>query len=99
MAFYGGYGSYGGMYGGNMQQTYEQERVGYGPGGYVFVVVIILFDEPTLISLQVGSQYTGGADQSKSIHWSNVCRNRKRIRTDGWIRIRIWGRLWRQLWL
>jgi len=93
MAFYGGYG----MYGGNMQQTYEQERMGYGPGGYV--VIVILFDEPSLISLQARSRYTGGANQSKSIHWSNVCRNRKRIRTDGWIWIRIWGRLWGQLWL
>ncbi len=50
MAGYG-YGGFGGAYGGfggaNMQQTYEQERVGYGPQGYV---VVILSDEPTIIS-------------------------------------------------
>jgi hypothetical protein len=48
MAGFGGYGGYGygGMYnpygGGGMQQTFEQERIGYGPQGYV---VVILFDE------------------------------------------------------
>jgi hypothetical protein len=40
MAGYG-YGGYGG-YGANMSQTYEQERIGYGPQGYV---VRVLFDE------------------------------------------------------
>ncbi len=62
---YGGGMSGGGMYGGSIQQTFEQERIGYGPGGYVLVVVVVvvvLFDKPTLISLQVRNQYTGGAD-------------------------------------
>jgi len=46
-----GYG-YGGFGGGNIQQEFEQERIGYGPQGYVFV---IHSDEPTLISLQIRS--------------------------------------------
>jgi hypothetical protein len=36
---YGGYGSpYGAYGGGNIQQTFEQERMGYGPQGYVVLV-------------------------------------------------------------
>jgi len=41
-------GAYGGYGGANIQQGSTQERVGYGPQGYV---VVILSDEPTLISL------------------------------------------------
>jgi hypothetical protein len=40
----GAYGSYGGA---NIIQGSTQERIGYGPQGYV---VVILSDEPTLIS-------------------------------------------------
>jgi hypothetical protein len=41
-------------YGGIIQQEYEQESIGYGPQGYVVVVVVVvLSDKPTLISLQI----------------------------------------------
>ncbi len=36
---------------GNIQQEFEQERIGFGPQGYV--VIVVLSDEPTPISLQV----------------------------------------------
>jgi hypothetical protein len=36
---------------GNIQQEFEQERIGFGPQGYV--VIVVLSDEPTSISLQV----------------------------------------------
>ena len=41
---YGGFGGggYGGYGGGNIQQEFEQERIGYGPQGYVVVVVVVL---------------------------------------------------------
>jgi hypothetical protein len=48
---YGGFGgAYGGYGGGIIQQEYEQERIGYGPQGYV-VVVVVLSNESILISL------------------------------------------------
>ncbi len=53
MAGYGyggfGYGGFGSPYGGgNIQRDFEQERIGFGPQGYV---VVILPEEPTSISL------------------------------------------------
>jgi hypothetical protein len=45
---YGGFG--GGFGGGNIEQEFEQERIGIGPQGYV--VIVVLSDEFTLISLQ-----------------------------------------------
>ncbi len=39
---YGGFGGgnpYGGFGGGNMRQEYEQERIGFGPQGYVVLIL------------------------------------------------------------
>jgi hypothetical protein len=44
---------FGGFGGGNIQQEFEQERIGFGPQGYV--VIFVLSDEATPISLQVRS--------------------------------------------
>jgi hypothetical protein len=41
----------GGFGGGNIQREFEQERIGFGPQGYV--VIVVLSDKPTSISLQV----------------------------------------------
>ncbi len=48
---YGGFGvPMGGFGGGNMQQTFEQERIGYGPQGYV---IRLLSNQPTFSLLQI----------------------------------------------
>jgi hypothetical protein len=45
-----GYGYGYGGFGGNIYQQSEQERIGYGPQGYVIAVV---FDCSTPLSLQI----------------------------------------------
>jgi hypothetical protein len=80
---YGGFGGApGGFGGGNIQQGFEQERIGYGPQGYV--VFVVLSDKFTPLLLQIRRVRTGDTDQSKSLYRSNVCRTRKRIHTNGW---------------
>ncbi len=76
-----GYGGFGTPFGGNMQQTFEQERVGFGPQGYV---VFVVSNEFIFNLLQIWNLRTGDAGESKSIHWSNVYCTRKRIYPYGW---------------
>ncbi len=52
---YGGFGGvpggFGGFGGANIQQGFEQERIGYGPQGYV--VFVVLSDKFTPLLLQI----------------------------------------------